>query len=36
VGASFGKIQVLIVAALAIVLAWGIEGPGGLVTNQPP
>jgi hypothetical protein len=30
------KIQTLIVAALAIMLAWGIEGAAGFVTNKPP
>jgi SMODS-associating 2TM, beta-strand rich effector domain len=30
------KTQVLILAGLAIVLAWGIEGAAGLVTSQPP
>ena len=30
------KTQILVVAALSIVLAWGIEAAAGLVTSKPP
>lgn len=30
------KTQILVVAALSIILAWGIEAAAGLVTNKPP